>query len=169
VDLSEVRQLREGFCVSEGDEGDPVVGEGGHRRNSGGFLSTTVTTGGDEHASKLAVQFTLLPEMAGRVPKRLPKEGKYGLSSGMTQKKREGHVLVYLPLRREVAVSGGNAAKEAIIVDQFGGGHDGVAGLGGGVHLVQNLLRESLGDPSSECDQTMCPTMIIVIVLTGRW
>jgi hypothetical protein len=91
------------------------------------------------------------------------------LSSGTTQKKREHHVLAYLPLSREVTVSGGNAAKEAIIVGQFCGGDDGIVGLGGGVHLGQNLLGESLGDPSGEMDQTMCSTIVIAIVRTGRW
>ena len=170
MDLSDVRQLREGFCVAEGNVGDPVVGEGGHGRYGGGFLSTAETTGGDEHATKLAVEFTLLPELAGRIPKRLQRKYIYSLSSGTTQKKREDHhVLAYLPLRREVAVSGGNTEKEAIIVGQFCGADDGVVGLGGGVHLGQNLLGESLGDPSSETDQKMCSTMAIVIVLTGRW
>lgn len=94
---------------------------------------------------------------------------KYSLSSGTTQKKREDNVLAYLPLSRVVAVSGGNAAKEAIILGKLCGGDDGVVGLRGGVHLGQNLFRESLGDPSGEMDQTMCSTIVIVIVLTGRW
>ena len=40
VDLSHVRQLSEGFCVTKGNEGDAVMGKGGHGRNSGGFLPT---------------------------------------------------------------------------------------------------------------------------------
>jgi hypothetical protein len=48
-----------------------MVDEGGHDRKTGGFLSTALTTSGDEHAGILAVQFTLLPELAGRIPKRL--------------------------------------------------------------------------------------------------
>ena len=73
MDLSDVRQLSEGSCVAKGNEGDAVVGEGGQGRYSGGFLSTAETTSGDEHASELAVQFALLPEVAGRIPKGLQK------------------------------------------------------------------------------------------------
>lgn len=71
MDLSDVRQLSEGSRVTKGNVGDPVVGEGRHGRDGRGFLSTAEATGGDEHASELAVQFSLLPEVAGRVPKGL--------------------------------------------------------------------------------------------------
>ena len=74
MDFSHVRQLSEGSCVAKGNEGDAVVGKGGHGRNSGGFLSTAETTSRDEHASELAVQFALLPEVTGRIPKRLQKK-----------------------------------------------------------------------------------------------
>ena len=74
MDLRDVRQLSEGFCVAEGNVGDPVVGKGGHGRYGGGFLSTAETTGGDKHATELAVQFTLLPELAGPIPKRLQRK-----------------------------------------------------------------------------------------------
>jgi len=71
VNLSDVRQLSEGSRVTKGNVGDPVVGEGRHGRDGRGFLSTAEATGGDEHASELAVQFSLLPELAGRIPKGL--------------------------------------------------------------------------------------------------
>jgi hypothetical protein len=64
VDLGEIRQLSKGGCVSKGNEGDAVVGEGRLGRQGGRFLSTTETTSGDEHAGELAVQFALLPEVA---------------------------------------------------------------------------------------------------------
>ena len=74
MDLCDVRQLSEGSCVAKGNEGDAVVGKGRHGCDGGGFLPTAETTGGDEHASELAVQFALLPERAGRIPKGLQTE-----------------------------------------------------------------------------------------------
>jgi len=64
VDLREIRQLGKGSCVSKGNEGDAVVGEGRLGRQGSGFLSTAETTSGDEYAGELAVQFALLPEEA---------------------------------------------------------------------------------------------------------
>jgi hypothetical protein len=65
VDLSEIGQLGKSSCVAEGDIGDAVVNEGRLDRQGRGFLSTTETTSGDEHAGEFAVQFALLPEVAG--------------------------------------------------------------------------------------------------------
>ena len=150
-----------------------MVGKGGHGRNSGGFLSTAETTSRDEHASELAVQFALLPEVTGRIPKRLQKKKGSDISpsSGTDpkRKRREGGPCAHLPLRGEVAVSGGNTEKEGIKVGQFCGGDDGVVGLGGGVHLGQDLLGKGLSDPGGEIDQMMGPAAAIVIILTGRW
>ena len=125
MDLREIRQLGKRGCVSEGNKGDAVVSEGRLGRQSGGFLSTTETASGNEHASELAVQFSLLPEVAGSIP--------------------EG-----LPLRWEVTIASGDTTKDAIEVGEFGGGDDRVVGLGGSMHLGQNVLSESLGDPNDE-------------------
>lgn len=64
MNLREIRQLGKGGCVSKGNEGDAVVGEGRLSRQGGGFLSTAETTSGDEHSGGFAVQFALLPEVA---------------------------------------------------------------------------------------------------------
>lgn len=56
----------------------------------------------------------------------------------------------YLQLSWEATVASGDTKDEGIKVGELGGGDDGVAGLGGGVHLGQYLLRESLGNPSKE-------------------
>jgi hypothetical protein len=50
-------------------------------------------------------------------------------------------------LRWEVAITGGNTEKEAVVVGDFVGVDNRIIWLGGGMHLGQNLLRESLGDP----------------------
>lgn len=54
----------------------------------------------------------------------------------------------YLPLGGEVAVAGGNAKQEAVVLgEDVGVLKDGdVGGLGGSVHLVEDLLGESLGN-----------------------
>lgn len=76
MDLTDIRQLGKGMCIAKGNEADAVVGEGRHGRYSGGFLPTAETTGGDEHASKLAIQFSLLPEVASSIPKGLQRKNK---------------------------------------------------------------------------------------------
>lgn len=43
------------------------MSEGREDRNNGQFLPTTKAAGGDEHASKLAIQLALLPEVAGTI------------------------------------------------------------------------------------------------------
>lgn len=65
--LSDVCQLRKGSSIAEWDEGDTVMSEGREDRNNGQFLPTTKAAGGDEHASKLAIQLALLPEVAGTI------------------------------------------------------------------------------------------------------
>ena len=126
ADLGEVRELGKGLAVAEGDEDDAVVGEGGHGREHGGLLAAAGGRGGDEDGRVLAHERAGRPELAGRVP--------------------EG-----LPLAGEVAVAGGDAEEERVEVGEVGGREDGVGGLGRGVHLGEDLLRERLGDPGGEC------------------
>jgi hypothetical protein len=71
VNLREVRQLAKGSCVPKGNEADAVVDEGRLGRQSRGFLSTAETTSADEQAGVLAVQRSLLPELACRIPEGL--------------------------------------------------------------------------------------------------
>jgi hypothetical protein len=56
----------------------------------------------------------------------------------------------YLPLCREVTVTSGDTAKDTIELGEFGGADDRVVGLGGSMHLCQNVLRQSLGNPNDE-------------------
>ncbi len=76
MDLTDIRQLPKGSCIAKGNEADAVVGEGRHGRYSGGFLATAETTSGDEYPSKLAMQFSLLPELASSIPKGLQRKNK---------------------------------------------------------------------------------------------
>jgi hypothetical protein len=144
MDLTDIRQLTEGMCIAKGNEADAVVGEGRHARDSGGFLATAETTSGDEHASKLALQFTLLPEMASSIPKGLQRKNKISV---LARHRQKGRIYAYLPLRWEVAVTGGDTAKEAVVVGEIAGVDNRIIWLGGRMHLGQDLLRESLSDP----------------------
>lgn len=71
MDFREIRQLAEGRGIAQGDEGDAVVSEGREACNSRGLLATAMATSGDEHASVLALQLALLPQLAGGIPKCL--------------------------------------------------------------------------------------------------
>jgi hypothetical protein len=54
--------------------------------------------------------------------------------------------VAHLPLGGEVSVTGGDAEEEGIVLGEGLRGGDGDVGLGGGVHLGEDLLRERLGD-----------------------
>jgi hypothetical protein len=51
-----------------------------------------------------------------------------------------------LPLSREVAVTCGDTEEESIVILQLIGGNDCVVGLGGCVHLSEDLIGEGLRD-----------------------
>lgn len=55
-------------------------------------------------------------------------------------------VKTHLPLSGEVTVTGGDTEDEAIVVSELCGLEDGVVGLGGCVHLGEDVLGQSLGD-----------------------
>ena len=126
-----------------------MVSEGREGRNSGGLLATTVASSRDEHASELSVQLALLPEATGGIPKGLQKRAKPQPNENKMDK-----IYAYLPLTREVTVSGGDANKESIIVSKIVGIEDRIIGLGGRMHLGQNFLGKSLGDPRVKSSQT---------------
>lgn len=109
--------------VAKRNVDNAVVGESAHGSESSALLSTALGAGGNKEAGVLAPEATGLPLAAGAVP-----EGP--------------------PLRGEVAVAGGDAHEEGIVLLEDGGVgnlRDGVV-LGGSVHLGQNLLGEGLGD-----------------------
>ena len=122
MDLREVRELAERPGVAEGDKVDAVVHERRDRVDHRRLLPTAGRRGGHEHGRVLAEERALRPELAGRVPERLPLGG-------------------------EVAVAGGDAEDEGVKVGEVVGGEDGVVGLGGRVELLEDLLREGLRDP----------------------
>ena len=123
TDLAVVTKKVEGGLVAERNVDDAVVGESAHGGESSALLSAALGAGADEQAGVLAPEATGLPLTAGAVP-----EGP--------------------PLRGEVAVAGGDAHEESIVLLENGGVgdlRDGVV-LRGSVHLGQNLLGEGLGD-----------------------
>ena len=71
MDFIKIRQLAEGRGIAQGDVGDAVVSEGREGCNSRGLLATTMATSGDEHASVLAEQLSLCPQLAGAIPEGL--------------------------------------------------------------------------------------------------
>ena len=56
----------------------------------------------------------------------------------------------YLPLSREVTEASGDTEKETVVVSEVAGLEDGIVGLGGCMHLGQDLLGKSLGNPRFE-------------------
>ena len=123
TNLGVVTKKVEGGLVAERHVDDSVVSEGAHGGDGGALLSTALSGSADEEASVLAPEAAGLPLLAGVVP-----EGP--------------------PLGGEVAVAGGNAHEEGVVLlEGRGVGHLGDrAVLFGGVHLGEDLLGESLGD-----------------------
>lgn len=128
TDLGHVGELREGSLVSQGDIDEAVMGDGRHGREGRALLSTTLCAGRDEDSDVLAPVSASGPDAAGCVP--------------------EG-----LPLGGEVAVPGGDAEEECVVLEELLRRGNGNAGLGGSVHLGQDFLRESLGDSGRHQDK----------------
>lgn len=118
------------MLVSEGNIDDTVMDKGRHRVESSNFLPTTLPTGRNEKTSVFARKTTGSPETAGSVDERLP-------------------------LGREVSVTGGDTEEESIVRLQNVGGDDWVGGLRSSVHLLENLFRESLGNPDESNNVSM--------------
>lgn len=123
VDLAEVGQLGEGGLVAQRDVEETVVSKGAHGSKGSGLLATTGGTGRDEETSILAPVATGSPDTSGLVP--------------------EG-----LPLGGEVTVASGDTEEDGIVLQEGIGLRNGVARLGRGVHLGQDLIRESLSNPA---------------------
>lgn len=122
MDLFQVRQEPEGSLVAERNEVETVVSESAHGSNGGRLLTTTQGTRGDEQTGILAPVAAGGPDAAGLVP--------------------EG-----LPLGGEVAEAGGDAEEDGIVLEQVSRLSDGVGGLGGGVHLAEDVGGEGFGNP----------------------
>lgn len=126
VDLLEVGKEGEGGLVTQRDVDEAVVGESAHGGNDGRLLATARGTSGNEDTSILAPVAAGGPDGAGLVPEGLPLSG-------------------------EVTVTGGDTEEDGIVLQKLGGLNNGIAGLGRGVHLGENLLRESLSNPGEGC------------------
>lgn len=122
MDLVEVGELTECVLVTQRNVDEAVVGESAHASNSSGLLATSEGTGGDEQTGVLASVATSGPDGTGGIPEGLPLSG-------------------------EVSVTSGNTEKDGVVLQEVVGLSNGVAGLGRGVHLDQNLLRKSLANP----------------------
>lgn len=122
MDLLEVGKEGKGGLVTQRNVNEAVVSESAHGGNDSGLLATTGGTGGNEDTGILAPVAAGGPDGAGLVP--------------------EG-----LPLSREITVTGRDTEQDGIVLQEVGRLSNGVAGLGRGVHLGQDLLRESLSNP----------------------
>ena len=122
--LLDVAQLGKSVLVAERNEGDAMVSQSAHGVHGGRFLTTAQAAGREEDTGLLAPVATPGPDAARLVP--------------------EG-----LPLGREVAVPGGDAKQDGVIFEECLGCSDGVVALGRGLQLLQNLVRECLGDPGA--------------------
>ena len=76
MDFREVRQLSKGTRIAEGNKVDAMMSEGREACNGSCLLSTTGATSRDKHASGLAVQLALLPELAGGIPEGLQRKAR---------------------------------------------------------------------------------------------
>jgi len=122
ANLGEISEDGEGVLVSERNKDETVVSEGAHGGDGSRLLASSHGSSGDEHTDVLARESTLAPESAGGVDERLE-------------------------LSREVSVTGGDAEEDTIVVAKGVGGSDGIVPLGSGVHLGEDLVGESLGNP----------------------
>ena len=122
MDLVEVRELAKGLRIAQGNDVDAMVHERRKRRDDRRLLAAAERGGRDEHGRELARERAGRPELAGRVPERLPLGG-------------------------EVAVAGGDAEEEGVELGEVAGREDRVRGLGGRVQLGEDVLGERLGDP----------------------
>lgn len=144
VDLLQVGQLGKGMLVAQGNVDESVVSEGAHGGDGSRLLATTESTGGNEKTGVLAPVTTSGPDGASGIP--------------------EG-----LPLSREVTVTSRDTEQNGIVLQKVVGLANGVAGLGRGVHLGQNLLGESLADSRKRLISGQQKEIVLVRLLhTGR-
>lgn len=139
MDLAQVGQLSESVLVSQRDVDHAVVGKGAHGRDGSGLLTTAHGGSRDEHAGILAPEATGGPDAAGLIP--------------------EG-----FPLSREVTEASGDTEENGIVLEELTGLSNGVGGLGRSVHLLQDLLGESLRNPGLVRQDSLFNSWI----LTGR-
>lgn len=122
MDFVQVRELTKGGLVAQRDVEETVVSKSAHRSEGGGLLTATLSASRDEQTGVFAPVATSGPDATGAVP--------------------EG-----LPLRREVTVASGDTEEDGIVGEELVGGHNGVGGLGGSMHLSQDIVGEGLADP----------------------
>jgi len=71
VNLVQVGQKREYVLITERNEDDAVVGQGGERGVDSHLLSSTRSTGGNEDTGVFSSEGTLSPETTGSIPEGL--------------------------------------------------------------------------------------------------
>lgn len=140
MDLGQVRQLREGVLVAEGNVDETMVHESGQRVGNGDLLSTTLGTSGDKHTAHLALKSALAPERASGVPECLYEYVKERVQPCRCK-------ITYLPLNGEVAVTSGDTKEERVKVDKVIREEDRVIGSRRRLDELQDIIGEGLLDP----------------------
>ena len=82
MDLRQTGLVAKCLRITQGHIDDPVMGQGGHARDGGGFLPAALGGRADEEAGHLAVEAAALPQPAGLVPEGLPLGGEVAVAGG---------------------------------------------------------------------------------------
>lgn len=119
----QVGQLARNGLVAKRDIDHAVVSKRAHGGDAGRLLTSTEGSGGDEKASVLAPEATLLPLAAGAIEE-------------------------CLPLGREIAVASGDPEENTVVLCKLLGSNAGNGRiLGWGVHLLEDFLGKGFLNP----------------------
>lgn len=77
MNLGQVAELARGALEAKRNELHPVVNKSGHCSDSGRLLSSTETSSGNEQASRLAVEGTGGPKLAGGIEEGLQRRRRF--------------------------------------------------------------------------------------------
>jgi len=119
VDLGQIGELLESTGIAKGNEDHAMMDEGRHDAKVGALLTTTCTSSRNKGAHEFPGEGTSLPELSGGIPESLE-------------------------LCWPRAITSADTNEEAVVLRELGGGNNGVVGFSRGIHLGEDLLRESL-------------------------
>ena len=88
MDFRQIGLVGKCLRITQGHIDDPVMGQGGHTRDGGGFLPSAQGGCADEKAGHLAIEAPTRPQPASLVPESLPLGGEIAVTGRDT--KEEG-------------------------------------------------------------------------------
>ena len=78
----------------------------------------------------------------------VPSQKAYKCVFQPDKNKTKGNIIyTYLELSGHATIASGDTKNETVVVSEVAGLYDGIVGLGGRMHLGQDFLGESLGNP----------------------